>query len=204
MALTTDQDRSGDPGADLTRLLEAAARGDEQAWREVVGLYARRVFALAKSRCRNDDVAEEITQSVFVTLASKLSDGGYTERGRFESWLFRIAMNRVRDEVRRAKRRGTHAGQDALEQVSTTAPDGSTADSELDALRTAMLELNEQDREVIQLRHHGGMSFKQMSELLDEPVGTLLARHHRALRKLKAIMTEDNAATSADERGVDS
>lgn len=204
MALTTDQDRSGDPGADLTRLLEAAARGDEQAWREVVGLYARRVFALAKSRCRNDDVAEEITQSVFVTLASKLSDGGYTERGRFESWLFRIAMNRVRDEVRRARRRGTHAGQDALEQVSTTTRDNSTTNSELDALRTAMLELNEQDREVIQLRHHGGMSFKQMSELLDEPVGTLLARHHRALRKLKAIMTEDNTATSADERGVDS
>ena len=57
-------------------------------------------------------------------------------------------------------------------------------------LRIAMNELPEADREIIELRHHGGMSFKQMSELLEEPLGTLLARHHRALRKLKQLMGE--------------
>ncbi|MGA0172078.1 MAG: sigma factor-like helix-turn-helix DNA-binding protein [Phycisphaerales bacterium] len=38
---------------------------------------------------------------------------------------------------------------------------------------------------MIELRHIGGMSFRQMAEHLDEPLGTLLARHHRALRKLR-------------------
>ena len=45
-----------------------------------------------------------------------------------------------------------------------------------------MARLHDADREVIELRHHGGLSFKQIAELLDEPLGTLLARHHRALR----------------------
>jgi len=62
------------------------------------------VFAMARSRVRDDDMAEEITQSVFATIATKLTRDGYDERGRFESWLFRITMNRVRDEFRRLKR----------------------------------------------------------------------------------------------------
>jgi RNA polymerase sigma-70 factor (ECF subfamily) len=53
-----------------------------------------------------------------------------------------------------------------------------------------MEKLAEGDRDVIELRHHGGLSFKQMADLLDEPVGTLLARHHRALRKLKEAMEQ--------------
>lgn len=57
-----------------------------------------------------------------------------------------------------------------------------------------MMELSESDREIIELRHHGGMSFKQMADLLNEPLGTLLARHHRALRKLKELMSESDDA----------
>ena len=55
-------------------------------------------------------------------------------------------------------------------------------------MRRAMGELGDSDREVIELRHHGQMSFKEMAEVLDEPMGTLLARHHRALKKLRGIM----------------
>src|SRR3954465_2189403 len=104
--------------SDLAPLLEAAARGDPAAWRELVNRYSRRVYALAKSRCRNEDVAEEIAQSVFATVATKLGAGEYTESGRFESWLFRVAMNRVRDVVRKAKRRPETHDPDALTRVA--------------------------------------------------------------------------------------
>ena len=59
---------------------------------------------------------------------------------------------------------------------------------EVVALRGALSQLGEADREIIDLRHVGGMSFKQMAEHLGEPLGTLLARHHRALAKLRAIL----------------
>lgn len=183
--------------ADLAPLLQAASRGDPGAWRELVNRYSRRVYALAKSRCRNEDVAEEIAQSVFATIAMKLGSGQYTEVGRFESWLFRVAMNRVRDTVRRAKRRPETHDASALEvQADRAGPSEDSVDAgSLGRLREAMMGLSEADREVIEMRHHGGMSFKQMSEVLEEPVGTLLARHHRALRKLREIL-EGSAPTT--------
>lgn len=192
-----------DEGAEdrLSKVLEGASRGDEQAWRALAGLYGRRVFALARSRLRNDDMAEEITQSVFATLAIKMRDGSYTERGRFEPWLFRIVMNRVRDEVRKLGSRPGMVGPDALEHhVGTGSGNDMTAGAasvalahasrqqqarELGLLRRAIERLSDADREVIELRHQAGLSFGAMSAMLEEPLGTLLARHHRALRKLK-------------------
>jgi RNA polymerase sigma-70 factor (ECF subfamily) len=183
---------------EVAGLLAAASRGDEAAWREVVGRYGRRVYALAKSRCKRADLAEEVTQSVFATVATKLSAGGYVEQGRFESWLFRVAMNRVRDEMRRRARQAAPTDPVAFSGVPAAggaAPAASGA--ELERLRAAMEQLSEEDREVVELRHHGGMSFKQMAETLDAPLGTLLARHHRALHKLRKIMEQVDAGVDA-------
>jgi RNA polymerase sigma-70 factor (ECF subfamily) len=180
---------SQDPSQELADLLQAASRGDPAAWRELVARYSRRVYALAKSRCRNDDVAEEIAQSVFATLAAKIGAGEYTEVGRFESWLFRVAMNRVRDTVRKAKRRPEAHDPEMLANQPQRQTDAPMYDGVAFArLRNAMAELSEADREIVELRHHGGLSFKQMSEVLEEPVGTLLARHHRALKKLREAL----------------
>lgn len=169
-------------------VLARASRGEAAAWEELVRVYSRRVYALAKSRCHNADVAEEITQSVFATLATKLKGGEYQERGRFESWLFRVAMNRVRDHVRRAKRR-LERGDLSHAEGELVARSGEETDTRaLARLREAMEQLSEQDREVVELRHHGQMSFQDMADLLEEPLGTLLARHHRALRKLRELI----------------
>jgi RNA polymerase sigma-70 factor (ECF subfamily) len=183
-------------GADVASILEAATRGDEGAWTRIVGLYGRRLFALAKSRCGSAELAEEVTQSVFATVARTLGSGGYSERGRFESWLFRIAMNRIRDHARRTKRQAASTDPEALASVADARGEADRDDRMLARLRLAMEELPEADREVIELRHHGEMSFKAMAELLDEPMGTLLARHHRALRKLKSILEDDEGSGS--------
>jgi len=201
--------RANSPNADgsgsemagqVVDLLAQAARGDERAWRELISLYARRVFALARSRVRGDELAEEITQSVFATVASKLGKGEYTEQGKFEAWLFRVAMNRIRDEARRSKRQARSSQEAAFESLAAAAPEPDRdASPDVLRLRQAMNELTDQDREVIELRHHGGLSFKQLAELLDEPMGTLLARHHRALRKLKDLL-----GTPGDEQDDES
>lgn len=181
------------PGADTTALLARAARGDEDAWRALINLYARRVYALARSRCRRDDLAEEITQSVFATVAEKLRSpdlpGGYTDQGRFEPWLFRVAMNRVRDEIRRLQRHAEPTDPGNFEALRLAPEEPDRADPrDLQRLREALAELNDADRQIIELRHHAQLSFKTIAAMLEEPVGTLLARHHRALRKLKSIL----------------
>lgn len=189
----------GEEISDLSPLLRAARAGDAHAWGELVRRYSRRIYALAKSRCRDSDVSEEITQSVFATVATKIRGGEYEEQGKFESWLFRVAMNRVRDHVRRMKRKpGAVEGHES-ELIADEPRDEQASEGSLVRLRRAMVELGEADREIIELRHHGGMSFKQMADLLEEPLGTLLARHHRALRKLKELM----GASEREGGGVD-
>ena len=83
-------------GASLEETLQRAAAGDEIAWREIVETWSPRVFGLIRAQCGNVDLAEEITQSTFCTVVERI--GRYSEVGRFESWLFRIAMNRLRDD----------------------------------------------------------------------------------------------------------
>lgn len=186
--------------------LALAARGDQSAWRELVDIYARRVFALVRSKGIGAELAEEITQSVFATCAAKLTGGGYDEKGRFEAWLFRIAINRVRDEARRRTRQADPT--DPVHFTAVASTDSAASDAPLASLRAAMEGLPERDQEVLHLRHHAQMSFKQIADLLEEPVGTLLARHHRALQKLRTILERDPAvaahldlAPAATDRG---
>lgn len=199
-------DRHPEPVPDLSDLLQRAAGGDESAWRRVIDLYGRRVYALARSRCRQADVAEEVTQSVFATVATKLkpaagsTPGTYTEQGRFEAWLFRIAINRIRDELRRRRRHAepTDPGVRGAREARD-APSESGAEAELGALRRAVARLSEADREIIELRHHAGLPFNQICDLLGEPLGTLLARHHRALKKLKDLLGRQDEPHRAKE-----
>ena len=177
---------------ELQEILRRAREGDEFAWRQVVDQWSGRVFGLIRSQCGNADLAEEITQSTFCTVAAKLAD--YDELGRFEPWLFRIAMNRLRDEMRRRKRHATSVEGDALAGMAGAAPDDphqdplNVEDVEISRLREAMADLSEADRQVMYLRHSTGLSFRRIGEVLDEPLGTVLARHHRALQRLKSSM----------------
>lgn len=201
------------PADEIADLAHRAAEGDENAWESIVRLYGRRIYAIAKSRLHDADSAEEVTQSVFTTLAGTLRAGPetrYQELGKFEPWLFRIVMNRVRDEGRRRQRRnGTiHRLNDSdaiAHSTADSANEQAESQSELRAMREAIQQLDDRDREIIELRHHGSLSFAQIAETLDEPLGTVLARHHRALKKLKAkiesiagspIDTEPNTTAS--------
>jgi RNA polymerase sigma-70 factor (ECF subfamily) len=169
-----------------------AASGDEAAWSRLVAEYAPRVFALLHSRCWDADLAEEITQAVFASVAEKLPV--YSEQGKFGPWVFQIAMNRWRDELRRRQRQRTTAAGDALDRLPVGGgPEDYRAidPAASQALDRALAQLSQADRDVIDLRHVGGMSFKQMADALGEPVGTLLARHHRALAKLRALIEQD-------------
>jgi len=190
------------------RTLERAARGDESAWRTIVELYYARVFGLIKSHCGDPDLAEEITQSTFCTIASKLR--GYDEQGKFESWLFRIGMNRLRDEMRRRKRHAATTDDQVLQGMAAT-PERSAGGNDASAfgslasdpetrekLKRALTRLSDSDQVTIHMRWIAGLSFARIAEVLGQPIGTVLARHHRALRKLKELLEMEGDAFGED------
>ena len=178
-------------GASLEETLQRAAAGDEAAWRDIVEAYTPRVFGLIRAQCGNVDLAEEITQSAFCTVVERI--GRYAEVGRFESWLFRIAMNRLRDEMRRRRRQANPVESEALVGLAGAGDDETEAGAggeDVVALQAALARLSESDRQVIHLRHFTGLSFAAIAEILGEPLGTVLARQHRALKKLRQHLGE--------------
>jgi RNA polymerase sigma-70 factor (ECF subfamily) len=193
----------------------AAAAGDEDAWRAIAEEYTPRLFALARSRLADPDAAEEIVQSVFVTVAEKLPSGEYEERGTFEPWLLRIAMNRIRDHARARRRRPTAPEHTASQRTAderrgTTTPthdeqiaDNESARANANALRHAIATLSPADREIVELRHLAGMPFKAIAATLGCPLGTALARHHRALKKLRIALTGPDAPADAPPAPTD-
>lgn len=185
---------------ETTEVLLLAAQGDQDAWRRIIELFGPRVFGLLRANCGDPELAEELTQSTFCTVAQKLST--YKEFGRFESWVFRIAMNRLRDEMRRRKRHAVPLANPVLTGLAGEADVAVASYDTTDKKRLvdALGELSELDRQIIDLRHTASMSFKQISILLDEPVGTLLARHHRALKKLKQMIDACEESSLNDEK----
>jgi len=190
---------SGAAGADPASLAARAASGDASAWEALVRQYWRRVYALALSRLRNDHAAEEITQSVFVTVAEQLTTGAYSEAARFESWLFTITMNRVRDEARR-RRRDDRAAADPRAAAPTSEPGPAPPGESLAELRDAVCSLDQLDQDILRLRHQGGLAFRRIADVLGAPLGTVLARHHRALSKLRDLLAEAPPAGANQKR----
>ena len=188
---------------ELHEIIVAAASGDEVAWRSLVEAYSYRVFALIRSKCANEELAEEITQSTFCTVAQKLST--YTETGKFEAWLFRIAMNRLRDEMRRRKRHAVPMENEMIGVLSggiSDQHDDEETAAQVQSLRAAVRQLSSSDQDIIYMRHSAGMSYKQIAEVLGEPLGTVLARQHRALKKLRSYMDSDDYLQNSSNKGA--
>ena len=78
---------------------------------------------------------------------------------------------------------------------SDDADEPSTDPAEIARLRDALDTLSDADRQTIELRHHAALSFQQIADTLEEPLGTVLARHHRALKKLRSAMEKAEEET---------
>ncbi len=181
-----------------TRALITAARvGAEGAWEDFLAAYGRRLYGYFFRATGSHHEAEDLLGEIMLRLVRKM--GEYDDRGRFEPWLFRIASNLVRDRIRRSRASQTvmslESGDDEQaglgETVSGPASPvdaGLLAGEDRDALSEALEKLPERSRQMVLLRHFGDMSYKEIAEIYDCPVGTVLARVHRALKTLRTAM----------------
>ena len=181
--------------SDFRRLVASARWGDDHAWRTLVEHWTPRLFAFLHSRCRDPELSEELVQDVFVKVAQRLVD--YDERGRFSSWIMLIAINRLRDEMRRRARHARPVEHETLGALAgstpSTAAEAPGEEESRRALADALRGLSDAERELLHLRHAVGLSFSDISELLGEPRGTLLARHPRVWGKSRAFLAPHDA-----------
>lgn len=185
--------------AGLDELLERARRRDPAALANLVERFSSRVFGLLFRLTGRRDVAEDLLQETFLRVVREIER--YEHTGKFESWLFRIAANLVRDRARSLGRRGEAASLDAGwgdEEVRPAARPADTGDPlgrlvqrELgDRLSAGLGRLSDAEREIILLRHYAELPFREIADLLGIPLGTALARAHRALQHLRAELAD--------------
>ena len=183
----------------LRETIASAQAGSADAYRELLKAYGPRLYGyFIRATGRHHD-AEDLVGELFLRLVRQL--GKYDDRGRFEPWLFRIAANMVRDRIRRWKTRPTpvslSAENESGKALAAQLPGredevdmGMLAAESSEEMHKALQQLDETTRETILLRYFGKMTFKELAENFQCPLGTVLARVHRGLKALRGIMTE--------------
>ncbi len=168
---------------------------DSDAQERRLVAYAPRVYGLLVRMVGNRDTAEDLTQETLLRAFRAFET--YRPEGKFRAWIFRIATNAARDWVRRQGREtvlSLEGGRGGLppDRGAETTPDAGLARRERTArLEAALARLPQPDREIILLRFYGELAFKEIARATDEPLGTVLARAHRALKKLGDLMPEE-------------
>jgi len=163
---------------------------------ERLASYAPRVYGLLLRIVCQRDVAEDLVQETMLRAVRALPT--YRPEGRLEAWLFRIAVNLARDWIRRRPLEPAVGLDDDLDPPvgrsgrTEAAPDAPMESREQAArVEQAIARLSTADREVILLRYYADLPFKEIAQATGEPLGTVLARAHRALAKLGNLMPED-------------
>jgi RNA polymerase sigma-70 factor (ECF subfamily) len=138
---------------------------------------------------------EDLKQETFLRLFEKRRQ--YEPKGRFSTWLWRIALNVCYDELRRRERRREFLreedhDQDAeLEEPAAEGPGPDARAAELEEgelVRQALLRLPETSRTVLVLRHYEGLKLARIAEVLEIPEGTVNSRMAEALARLSRIL----------------
>jgi RNA polymerase sigma-70 factor (ECF subfamily) len=183
----------------LERILERARRHDPTALAELVDAYSDRLYGLLYRLTSSRETAEDLLQETFLRVVRMIDR--YDPTGRFEAWLFRIAGNLARDHARQRRRRGTPTPLDTVADpphgspalaADGAGPDERLLESELHArLDVVLARMSAPDREILLLRHYSELSFREIADLLEVPLGTALARAHRALQRLRAELTRE-------------
>jgi RNA polymerase sigma-70 factor (ECF subfamily) len=133
-------------------------------------------------------LAEDLYQETLLRAWKGLA--GYHERGRFVSWLLRIAHNVVRDEARRRAARPTLVVPAELPEIAedATAEHLVAAGEARHRVGDCVSQLTREQREVFLLRMHSDLDFKAIAELTGAPLSTVINRMRDALAKLSAAM----------------
>ena len=166
-------------------LVHRAARGDEQAYGQLVRRYQARLYNFVRSMVRNDELAEDITQESFVKAFFSLKR--LKSAGSFKSWLFRIANNNTLDYLRKKKLPEIDTDEHLHESyVDERSPEAATVARERSRhIAWALAQLKPDQRSILVMCDLQGLSYAEIAEALRIPFGTVQSRIFYARRKLK-------------------
>ncbi|TAM58315.1 sigma-70 family RNA polymerase sigma factor [bacterium] len=168
-------------------LLERIASGDAAAFSALYDHYGDLVYGVAHRILRSPEQAQDVTQSIFLKLWSR---PGLFSGGSFGAWIARVARNASLDVLRSSAVRmrepeipQTLAALGDLEETVF-------ADLDRDVVVRAVASLPESERVAIEQAYFGGLTYREVAERLDTPLGTIKTRIRAGLQRLRSALNE--------------
>jgi RNA polymerase sigma-70 factor (ECF subfamily) len=183
------------PGIDERALIQRCIAGDAVAFEPLVEKYRQRVWRLAYQVLHDREEAWDVAQEAFVRAFHSLPS--FRGQSAFYTWLFRITVNVATD---RHRQRGAQARAFGPERVTEEewarstpdpgrGPDQEAARAEQrERIRRALDALPPKARTIIMLSDVEGLSYREIAEVLNCPIGTVMSRLHNARKRLKGLL----------------
>ncbi len=180
---------------DELALVHDALDGDLDAFNRLVLAYQDMAFNLAYRMLSDEDAAEDVTQTAFISAYTHLKD---FRGGSFKAWLMRMVTNACYDELRRRQRRPTvpltPMDDDEEEEIESPAwladgsasPEEQVSAGELDrAVQHCLEDLPDDFRSVVVMVDVEGLDYQEVANVIGKPLGTIKSRLARARLKLR-------------------
>lgn len=154
-------------------VIQHACAGELESFNQLVCMYRERVIGIAYRMCGDSFMAEDAAQIAFLNAWQRLSQ--FKPGTSFKNWLYRIAINATVDLMRKEK------PQVNLDSLPLAAPDGNMAvwleqQERYAQVRKAILALPEASRSVLVLKEYEYLSYREIADILDIPIGTVMSR----------------------------
>jgi RNA polymerase sigma-70 factor (ECF subfamily) len=189
--------------------LRSAAMADQERFAELAMPYMSSLYSAALRMTRNPADAEDLVQETY--LRAYRAFGSFRDGTNLKAWLYRILTNTFINQYRAAKRRPERADLDDVEDLylyrrlggleaaqASRGPEQEVLDRMPDdAVKEALEALPEQFRIAVLLADVEGFSYKEIAEIVDVPIGTVMSRLHRGRKLLQKRLWQ-----YADERGL--
>ncbi|MCD4709479.1 MAG: sigma-70 family RNA polymerase sigma factor [Bacteroidales bacterium] len=180
-------------------LVQAYIKGDHSAIEVLINRHRSKVYTYILLTIKNQQLAEDLFQETFIKVIQSLRGGKYKDNGKFLSWVIRIAHNLIIDHFRKEKQMNAISNDDSEVDLFNSKK---LSDENIEELiihsqiklkiRTLINELPDDQREVVLLRHYGGLSFKEIADQTDVSINTALGRMRYALINLRKLIHEKN------------
>ena len=183
-----------------TELVSRFKEGDRQAYTEIVRRYQDRVYSLCFRWMKNDQVAREVAQDVFLALYRALPK--FRGDAQLSTWIYRVVINHCKNKKLYRRRRHTDFHEplegrrvdddQPARQIASDGPgtDSRVHQSEAEVLvREALGQLDEEQRMIIVMRDVEDRGYEEIAELLELNRGTVKSRLHRARATLAKVLS---------------
>ena len=183
-----------------SQLISQYKKGNEEAFATLVNRHKKKIYTTIYMIVKDQYLAEDLMQEVFVKVVKTVKSGRYNEEGKFLPWASRIAHNLAIDNFRKAKRYPTIVMEDGSSVFNTLEFSEDSIESRQikqdthALLRDLIKELPDAQREVLMMRHYMQMSFQEIADNTGVSINTALGRMRYALINLRKKMDKKNIA----------